>query len=140
VLKEIDNNNAGLYRKENVIISGAKHIPPDFTTLNSEMELFIKWYKDNKDRLHPIELASLVHILFAKIHPFIDGNERTSRLLLNMELIKQGYPIVVIKNEHRVEYYNALDKAHSEGKYEDFINIVAKAIEESLDLYLKLIS
>ena len=140
VLKEIDNKNAGIYRKENVLISGAKHIPPDFATLNSEMERFIHWYDENKSKLHPIELASMIHILFVKIHPFIDGNGRTSRLLLNMELLKQGYPIVIIKNEHRAEYYNALDKAHTEEKYDDFIKIIEKAVDESLELYIKILN
>lgn len=112
VLKGIDNENAGIYRNENVIISGAKRIPPDFTHISSEMEAFINWYYSEGQKQHPVERAAHVHTRFVKIHPFIDGNGRTARLLLNFELLKCGYPPVIIENEKRADYYTALDKAH----------------------------
>ncbi|WDV48179.1 Fic family protein [Clostridiaceae bacterium M8S5] len=104
------------------------------------MEKFIKWYnsKDAKN-MHPIERATRVHGEFVKIHPFIDGNGRTARLLLNLELMKSGYPPIVIKNEERMKYYASLDKAHTTGDYSDFIAIVEKEVENSLEIYLKLI-
>jgi Fic family protein len=140
VLKGIDDENAGQYRKQNVIISGAKHIPPDFLVLNDEMNKFIKWYtsRDAKE-MHPIERAARVHGEFVKIHPFVDGNGRTARLLLNLELMKSGYPPIVIQNEERMKYYVALDKAHTIGSYIDFISIVEQEVENSLDIYLSLI-
>ncbi|WP_432400824.1 Fic family protein [Wukongibacter sp. M2B1] len=140
VLKGIDDENAGQYRKQNVIISGAKHIPPDYLVLNDEMNRFIKWYmsKDAKE-MHPIERAARAHGDFVKIHPFIDGNGRTARLLLNFELLKSGYPPIVIQNEERMKYYAALDKAHTTGDYGDFISIVEKEVENSLNIYLSLI-
>lgn len=140
VLKGIDDENAGQYRKQNVIISGTKYVPPDFLVLNDEMNKFIKWYtsRDAKE-MHPIERAARVHGEFVKIHPFVDGNGRTARLLLNLELMKSGYPPIVIQNEERMKYYVALDKAHTIGNYSDFISIVEKEVENSLDIYLSLI-
>ena len=80
-----------------------------------------------------------MHILFVKIHPFIDGNGRTARLLLNLELMKNSYPPVIIKKEERVEYYDALDKAHVTNEFNDFIKLVTRALNRSLDVYLKLL-
>lgn len=139
ILKGIDDENAGAYRKENVMISGAKHIPSEFVCVQHEMELFIQWYEGKAQKLHPIERACLVHAIFVKIHPFIDRNGRTARLLLNLELMKTGYPPVVVKKEKRSEYYDALDKAHTTGDYKDFINIIAVQVSEMFDLYEKLI-
>ncbi len=139
ILKGIDDANAGVYRKENVLIAGAQHLPPEWLLVQSEMESLVKWYEGEARVLHPITRASLVHVLFVKIHPFIDGNGRTARLLLNLELMKNGYPPIVIKKEHRFQYYDALDKAHTTNDYEDFIKIVAIEVEQMLDLYTKLI-
>jgi Fic family protein len=75
---------------------------------------------------------------FVKIHPFIDGNGRTARLLLNFKLIQSGYPSVVIKSYNRAEYYDALDKAHTTNDYTDFIKIFVDLVNESEDTYLYL--
>lgn len=139
VLKGIDNDNAGAYRKENVIISGAKHIPPESILVPEQMEQLIIKYNSWKEKYHPLIVASLLHGEFVKIHPFIDGNGRTARLLLNFEAIKNGYPPIIIKNEIRTKYYEALDKAHTSGDYTDFIKLVTQAEVQSLDMYLKVI-
>ncbi|SMB91800.1 Fic/DOC family protein [Desulfonispora thiosulfatigenes DSM 11270] len=76
-------------------------------------------------------------IIFVGIHPFIDGNGRTSRLLLNLELMKAGYPPIIIRKENRLEYYNALDKAHTTKNNKDFVNLVLAEVNSILDLYLK---
>ena len=99
------------------------------------MQEFIKKYNENITKLHPIELASFVHIEFVKIHPFIDGNGRTSRLLMNLELIKAGFPPVVIKLEDRLEYYKALDIANNENDYKPFLELMKKVIEKSFEPY-----
>ncbi len=137
ILKKIDPKNAGAYRKENVLISGAKHIPPDHIHVSDEMKNLLSCYKTKWKDLHPLERASLLHIDFVKIHPFTDGNGRTSRLLQNFELIKEGFPPIVIKKEKRLEYYDALDKAHTEGDCTDFMKLSAECLEKSLDLYLQ---
>ena len=101
----------------------------------SQMEVFIDWYKNEAQTLHPIERACRVHVDFVGIHPFIDGNGRTSRLLMNFELMKSGFPPVVLKVENRLAYYDALDKAHTLGDYEPFITLVASLVEESFEPY-----
>ncbi len=135
ILKNIDDENKGKYRTTNVIISGAEHKPPQSFEVQSQMQEFIKKYNENITKLHPIELASFIHIEFVKIHPFIDGNGRTSRLLMNLELIKAGFPPVVIKLEDRLEYYKALDIANNENDYKPFLELMKKVIEKSFEPY-----
>lgn len=135
ILKNIDDENKGKYRTTNVIISGAEHKPPRNFEVQSQMQEFIKEYEEKRSKLHPIELASFVHIEFVKIHPFIDGNGRTSRLLMNLELIKAGFPPVVIELEDRLEYYKALDLAHTTKNYKPFIELMKKVVEKSFEPY-----
>lgn len=139
VLKGINDKYAGSYRDQQVMIAGAEHIPPEPFLINEQMENFIHWYNTEAQNLHPIERAAMVHVIFVGIHPFIDGNGRTSRLLLNLELMKNGYPPIVIRTENRFKYYSALDKVHTTGDDEDFIEIVKEEVNRTLDLYLKVI-
>lgn len=139
VLRGINDKYAGKYRDEDVIIAGAEHMPPSYVILNDEMEDFVKWYFNEGVKLHPVERAAKVHVDFVKIHPFIDGNGRTARLLLNLELMKDGFPPIIIRNENRSEYYNVLDTAHTKGDYRGFYQLVVKELTNSLDLYLRLL-
>lgn len=102
ILTGINEENAGKYRNVNVYISGAKHIPPNYLNVPIEMQILIAKYRKWKD-LHPVVRACYLHGEFVKIHPFIDGNGRTARLLLNFELIKSGYPPIIIKNEFKTD-------------------------------------
>ena len=135
ILKNIDDQNAGSYRNINVIISGATHRPPIHIEVAPQMEAFINWYNTQAQELHPIERACRVHIDFVAIHPFIDGNGRASRLLMNLELMKSGFPPIVIGVKDRLRYYEALDKAHTQRDYRDFIALVSQNIEESFEPY-----
>ncbi|MDZ7672430.1 MAG: Fic family protein [Halanaerobiales bacterium] len=92
ILKGIDDENAGKYRHEKVVISGAEHVPPAPIFIHDQMEELINWYYGEGLSLHAIERAAKLHTNFVKIHPFIDGNGRTAKILLNFELIKAGYP------------------------------------------------
>jgi Fic family protein len=139
VLKGINDNYAGAYRDQQVIIAGAEHVPPAPYLLKEQMENLIKWYEGEGAGLHPVARAAMLHIIFVGIHPFIDGNGRTSRLLLNLELMKNGYPPIVIRNDNRIRYYNALDKAHTTKNNIDFIELVLEELNKTLDLYLRLI-
>lgn len=136
ILKEIDNNNAGKYRRENVVISGAKHIPAKHYEITDLMKKLIEEYDNNWIDYHPVVRATLLHGEFVKIHPFIDGNGRTSRLLLNFELMRSGYTPIIIKNEDRARYYEVLDIAHTTMNYEPFIKLVSELIIESEKLWL----
>ena len=138
ILKEIDDDNAGKYRNENVTIKGATHIPPDYVRVPELMEKLILNY-NNWNNYHPIIQAALLHGELVKIHPFVDGNGRTSRLLMNLDLMNHGYNPVIIKKEDRLEYYAALDKAHTTGDYTDFIKLITKLEIEILNKYLELL-
>ena len=138
ILKDIDNENAGRYRKENVTIKGATHIPPDYLKVPELMEKLILTY-NTWSEYHPIIQAALLHGELVKIHPFVDGNGRTSRLLMNLDLMNSGYNPVIIKKESRLKYYEALDKAHTTGNYTDFVKLVTKLEIEMLKKYLELI-
>lgn len=139
VLKGIDNDYAGVYRDQQVLIAGAKHHPPAHYLIKEEMEKMMNWYHNEAQQLHPIIRGAMLHAIFVGIHPFIDGNGRTSRLLLNLELMKAGYPAIIIKVINRLAYYEALDKAHTTNDYDDFIELVAKEVDDSLDLYLSVL-
>ena len=139
ILKEIDNKNAGLYRNENVLISGAKYIPPKHFELDYLMQKLMKEYGKEWKNFHPIVRATLLHGEFVKIHPFSDGNGRTARLLLNFELMRCGYTPVIIKNEQRVTYYDVLDYAHTTTNYGPFIKLVSDLVVESEELWLSVL-
>lgn len=138
VLKDIDDENAGRYRTENVTIRGAVHIPPDYLIVPELMERLVLNYKD-WDKYHPIIKAALLHGELVKIHPFIDGNGRTSRLVMNLSLMNSGYLPVIIKKEKRLDYYTALDKAHTTGDYTDFVKLINELEIEMLNKYLELL-
>ena len=138
ILKEIDNDNAGIYRNENVTISGATHTPPTHYKVKEEMERLISLY-NSWSNYHPIVRSALLHGEFVKIHPFIDGNGRTSRLLMNFEVMKKGYLPIIIKAESRLSYYDALDKASAKGDYTDFIKLLAELENNILDKYLEIL-
>lgn len=103
VLKGINNEEAGRYRRENVVVAGASMTPPDFLHLDEEMQQMIAWY-ESVGQMHPVERAAELHTRFVKIHPFVDDNGRTGRLLMNFELMKAGYPPAVIRKEDRLAY------------------------------------
>ncbi|GAE29530.1 Fic family protein [Alkalihalobacillus hemicellulosilyticus] len=141
VLKGIDDEYAGVYRDQQVFISGAKHIPPAPFLIKEEMEQLMGWYEQPETtKIHPVARGAMLHAIFVRIHPFIDGNGRTSRLLLNLELMKEGFPPIVIKVENRLAYYEALDKAHTEKQYNEFIKLITKEVDSSLELYLSAVN
>jgi Fic family protein len=135
VLKNIDTENAGRYRQINVLIAGAQHRPMDALQVPQAMQDFVHWYDTAALQLHPVERAARVHGEFVKIHPFVDGNGRTSRLLMNLELMKAGFPAVLIEVGQRLAYYEALDTAHCSGDYRPFIELVAGCVGKSFEPY-----
>lgn len=132
VLRGIDAVEAGRYRRENVLISGASTTPPEFFRLDEEMSSLLNWYEQSEG-LHPIERSAIFHARFVKIHPFIDGNGRTGRLLLNFDLMRNGYPPTILRKEDRLLYYDALDLACLKEDYSEILSLVCDAVERSLD-------
>jgi len=137
VLKNIDDDHAGRYRTENIVISGAEHTPPDYLHAPEQMRELLNCHHSFSG--HPIERAARLHSDFVKIHPFVDGNGRTARLLMNLDLMSTGYLPVIIKAADRLLYYEALDKAHTEHDYSNFFALVARAEEDALQNHLKLL-
>lgn len=137
VLKNIDPENAGRYRSENVIIAGADHTPPHHVLVTEQMAEFVRWHQTFDG--HPLERAARLHVDFVKIHPFADGNGRTARLLTNFDLMQSGYQPAIIKATERLAYYEALDKAHTRGDYANFLGLVGAAEEEALRRILGLV-
>ena len=129
----------GISRNQEVRISGAGHVPP----AGNDMYIQIKNFYDDlgwkKDALNPIEYAAWTHAEFVRIHPFIDGNGRTSRLLMNYQLMSAGFLPVSIAKDNRLDYYNALEAYAVQGELGQFADLVAELEEVQLDTYIKLI-
>jgi Fic family protein len=142
ILRGIHPEDAGRYRRVQVMIKGSSFMPPQPFMVAKEMEDFFIWYETNKNNLHPIVLAAEMHERLVTIHPFIDGNGRTSRLVMNLILLQNGYVIANIKGDYdsRMQYYNALEIAQTKNKKEDFLLFVAQIEKESLERYLQIIA
>lgn len=136
ILTGIDDLNAGRYRAIAVRISGSSVVMPNFRKVPALMELFTSWMRE-PTKLHPAALASEAHYQLVTIHPFVDGNGRTARLLMNLILMMHGYPPAIIRPRDRLAYIGALESAQLGGSKEPFERIIYRAVERSLDLYLK---
>jgi Fic family protein len=142
ILRGIIPEDAGRYRKVQVMIKGSSHMPPQPYMVAKEMEDYFIWYNENKNKLHPIVLAAEMHERLVTIHPFIDGNGRTSRLIMNLILLQSGYVIANIKGDYdtRMQYYQSLETSQTKNNKEDFLLFVAQIEKECLERYLSIIS
>jgi Fic family protein len=132
----INNDNAGIYRKNKAIITGSKFSLPKPDQLNSLMKKFSANIPKILNEKHPVEAAATIHKEFVFIHPFIDGNGRTARLLMNLVLLQKSYNIAIIPLIMRKEYIEYLEKAHESDR--DFINFIARMLRETQKDYLRL--
>lgn len=142
ILRGIHPEDAGRYRKVQVMIKGSAHMPPQPYLVAKEMEDYFTWMDQHKNKLHPVVLAAEMHERLVTIHPFIDGNGRTSRLIMNFILLQHGYVIANIKGEYetRMKYYQTLETAQTKQNKEDFILFIAQTEKECLERYLSIIS
>jgi len=138
VMQDLDKEWAGRYRNSDVIIGGSDHKPPDALEVPRLMRNLVSWIGENKKKTHPVELASVLHHKLVFIHPFFDGNGRTSRLAMNIVLMQSGFPLVVVLKNDRKRYYKTLSLA-DKGDYNQFVNFIARAVERTLDIYLKIL-
>lgn len=136
VMKEIDDEWAGKYREVEVKITGTKFVPPDPIAVPFKMRQFEQWLQDKKNSKELIDYSALAHYKLVDIHPFIDGNGRTARLLMNLILMNQGYPPTVILKNDRQKYYQTLDLAHK-GQIMPFVDFIGRNMERSLTWYLE---
>jgi len=129
LMKGVNDEIAGKLRSElkrDVKIAGTSYVPPKWNELDKEIKNFFLWYKENSRKLHPLELASLIHVKLISMQMFVDGNSRLSRLLMNWVLWKKGYPLIDIPIEDLENYYNALDYYQIEKKDKPFIEYILK--------------
>ena len=117
-------------------ISGSTVILPNPYKVPDLMKEFLHWLRNEKN-LHPVELASEAHYRLVTIHPFVDGNGRTARLLMNLILLMLGYPPAIIRKRDRLSYISSLETAQLGGTKGSYNAIISKAIDRSLELYLK---
>ncbi len=136
VVMGIDEAEPGSYRTQQVFISGTDYTPPEPVEVPALMQDLVKWCQKT-DGLHPVRKAALLHNKLVEIHPFVDANGRTARLLVNLQLIRRGYLPVVIKREDREQYYDAVEAWVSERDPWQFAAMVANALDEMFETYLR---
>ena len=127
----------GVYRRVPVRIMGAQHEPVQPYLIAPKMEELLRTFAESTE--HIVTKLARFHIEFEGIHPFIDGNGRTGRLLINLELMKAGYPPIDIKFTDRITYYNAFDEYHVKHNLSAMENLFAGYINARLDMYLKIL-
>ncbi|UQD56842.1 Fic family protein [Flavobacterium sp. K5-23] len=136
ILRGIYPEDAGRYRKQDISIEGFNYTPPQHLKITKEMGDYFIWYETNKNSLHPIVLAAEMQERLIKIHPFLYGNEKASRILKNLILLQYGYPITTIKTSNENQYKQALELALSKNK-DAFVLFTIQIVKESMQHYIK---
>lgn len=138
ILNKIEAGSAGRYRTQHARLTESDVVLPNPIKVPDLMGEFIKWLvADNPN--HIVKIAADAHYKLVSIHPFSDGNGRTSRLLMNLLLMQTGFPPAIIRKEDRLAYINSLEKAQKGGSLDDFYNLIYGAVDRSLDIYLEAI-
>lgn len=136
ILQKIDDAEAGRYRRVAARIAGAVVVLPNPAKVPERMAEFAAWLKgENQD--HPAKIAADAHFRLVSIHPFVDGNGRTARLLMSTLLMQEGYPPAIIGNEDRRRYINAIEKGQTQEVLADYYELIYESVERSLDIYLE---
>lgn len=126
----------GRYRNVAVRLRGSETILPNALKVPELMDEFIAWLQcDNSD--HPIKIAADAHFKLVSIHPFVDGNGRTARLLMNLLLMQAGYPPAIVRKEDRNAYITSLEKGQTKDDLTDYYDLMLEATDRSLDIYLE---
>ena len=134
----IDEANAGHYRKQNIIVTGTDFIFPAPSELKELMAAFAEEIPRLRAEKHAIEFAALLHARLVTIHPFVDGNGRAARLLMNLALLQEGYPVTIIPPVVRSEYLAAVRESNT-GNVTPFVNLLSSMVWESQRDYLRLL-
>jgi Fic family protein len=137
-----DVEYAGQWREQAVYISNSRHVPPNHVKLEQVMDEMIASYEKLRADEHPVVVAAKLHFDLVHIHPFVDGNGRTARLLGNLELIRGGFAPILIEKEDRSDYFGVLERCHMAGEPgtgdpQEFIAFVEKFEEKALERYLR---
>lgn len=137
--EQISPENAGRYRNKKVIITGTTYEPPAPDKIQGLMKDFLALIPQKARDLHPVELAAWVHLNFVNIHPFIDGNGRTARLLTNLILFKFGYSVIIIPPILRSDYIESIKMAQINNNQQVFTNFISEMVLESMKDYLRIV-
>ena len=135
ILTGINDDWAGKYRRTEVFIRGSNAEFPMPNAIPYAMKEFIRWLEEQQEE-HPVKIAADAHFKFVSIHPFIDGNGRTTRLLMNLILLLNGYPMAIIRNEDRIAYLNSFETERNQHDLNPFYELIFAAVDKSLDIYL----
>lgn len=138
--KSINEGKAGVYRDCNVIITGSEFELPKHTEVHKLMKEFSDNISKMKEQYHPVEFAARLHEGLVTIHPFVDGNGRAARLLMNLALLQAGYNITIIPPIVRNAYIGALQEAQINNNREPFVNFISEMVLESQKDYLRLLN
>ena len=129
-LSEDLEDQIGVYRTVQVYIRGVEWVPAAPEDVPQDMASLLAWYSKNRDRLHPLVLALYFHVGFETVHPFVDGNGRVGRLLMNFILHRNDYPMVNIPDARKGEYYDALHEAQVEGRLRPMVEFILDLLKE----------
>lgn len=137
--KEIDEDNAGAWRKVPVVVSGIDYVFPNPFELEERMAELNAWIANEREKYHPVTFAGLLHLKFVTIHPFMDGNGRVARLIMNLALIQDGYQLAIIPPMLRSEYYDNIRRYQNHGKSESFCDFIAERVYETQKEIMRLL-
>ncbi|VEJ09400.1 Fic family protein [Actinobacillus delphinicola] len=137
IIGDIDRGIAGKFRQHDVWISHSGTVTAHYLHIEEELDALLDWYETSTD--HILEKVAKFHAKFEKIHPFSDGNGRTGRLIMNLELMKNGYPITIIKLEDSKTYYQSLETASISNDFNPIIQFIAKNVQQSIERNLKML-
>jgi Fic family protein len=129
-LKKELEDQIGKYRNIQVYIRGSEWLPPKSKDVPKKMRTLLLWYSRNKNKIHPLIIAAYFHSAFEGIHPFVDGNGRVGRLLMNFILYKNNYPMINIPNSRKIMYYNTLQEAQINNNLRLFIGFLIELLKE----------
>lgn len=130
-MKKHLEDQIGRYRNVQVYIRGVDFIPPKPEEVSIEMRSLLRWYNSNKKKIHPLILSAYFHAAFESIHPFVDGNGRTGRLLMNFILHKNGFPMIDIPNSKRLFYYTCLEQAQQKNDLRTLVKFLFDLITKN---------
>ena len=136
ILTKIDDINTGRYRNISVRIAGSTVVLPNAAKVSDLMSAFVAWLNLPHTE-HPVKIAADTHYKLVSIHPFVDGNGRTARLLMNLLLMQEDYPPALIRKEDRKKYITAIGQAQLGGSLHDYYELIIDAVDRSFDIYLE---
>ncbi len=137
--KNIDETNAGTWRMEKIIVSGSEYVFPKPQEIERQMRDLENWIKVERANYHPVIFAAMLHLKFVSIHPFIDGNGRASRLIMNLALIQDGYQLAIIPPILRSEYNDAIRQYQNKGNPDPFCDFIAERVFETQKEIMRLL-